>query len=246
MIYDCFIFNDEYDLLKIRFAELDIIPDLMHVVVQADKTFTGIPKNTDFIWGERVINIFVSDMPDNCDAWTRERFQRDAIMRGLKKCNDDDIIIISDADEIPFAKSVLEFTTDMNVAAFKMNKTGYWLNCIEGYQSWDRAKITTYGNLKKTSPDSIRNSGQDHYIENAGWHFSYVGGIEAINRKLNSFSHTEANTDELKQKLPYKIKTGQSLWGDDFWKIVPIDDSFPKYVQQRQHDSLKKLIHESI
>lgn len=247
MIFDCFLYNGELECLNIRMNELQDL-DVCHVIVQANKTFTGKDKDIlYFIHGKEDKDkyIYVTDMPEGDDCWEREKYQRNAIMRGLTDAKDDDLIIISDADEIVFAHSVLEYTPEMGVAAFVMNKTGYWLNCVEGYQSWKIAKILTYKMLKESSPDEVRNAGQETLIENAGWHYSYLGGVEGIKNKLESFSHQDANTNELKSKLSYKIETGQSLWSDkpdDLWQFVPIDSSFPKYIQEHQHDSLQHLI----
>lgn len=259
MIYDCFTYFNELELFIIRYNELMEIPNLVHVIVQSNKTFTNKPNPVTHFFEEsekrvggicvpdmsRFRIIYVEDMPEGEDNWARERHQRNAIMRGLTEAKDDDIVIISDADEITFAHSILKYKPEMQTTALVMNKTGYWLNCIEGYQSWKIAKILTYGILKQSSPDAVRNAGQESFIENAGWHFSYLGGTESIKRKLEGFSHQDANTNELKSKLDMKIFTGQSLWSDkpdDLWKFIPIDNSFPKFIVEEQNGFVKHLI----
>jgi hypothetical protein len=62
-----------------------------------------------------------------------------------------------------------------------------------------------------------------------------------MKEKLNSFSHQECNTPELRGKIEEKYKTGQSLWGDDYWEIVPINETFPIYIQQNK-EQLRHLI----
>jgi beta-1,4-mannosyl-glycoprotein beta-1,4-N-acetylglucosaminyltransferase len=243
MLFDCFLYNGEKECLDIRIAELAEL-DVLHLAVQANKTFTNQHKVVYDISKGNVVDLVVTDMPDGDDPWARERHQRNSIMRGLSRMNiaDSDFVIISDADEIPKAEAIKKYHSGMAVTALVMDKFGYWLNCVEGFQSWKIAKILTYGKLKESSSDLIRNSGQENYIENAGHHFSYLGSKETILNKLASFSHTECNTDELRSQIEYKRETGQSLWGNDFWKIVPIDSTFPKYVQDHQHDTLKHLI----
>ncbi len=106
-IYDCFTFYNELDLLEIRLHELSEKVDYF-VIVEADKTFTGIQK--EFLI-EKNINrykkfknqiIYIKlNLPKFNSAWEAEYFQRNAIIKGLKNCKDEDIIMISDVDEIP-------------------------------------------------------------------------------------------------------------------------------------------------
>ena len=248
MIWDSFTYNGETDLLNIRMAELSEM-DATHIAVEGSVTFTNKPKPYFHQERERFAHFWVDDMPDGNNPWEREKFQRNKILELLKfMCaGDDDLVIISDADEVPNIQAVRAYRPEMGIAALVQNKYGYWLNCEEGHQSWARAKIMTYAILKQSTPDVIRNAGQDTLIHNGGWHWSYLGGVDAIMKKLDSFSHQEVNTPTLNNRevLEHKLATGQSLWSnkdDDLWRFVPIDASFPRYVQEHQHDSLKHLI----
>ena len=70
----------------------------------------------------------VEDMPDGDNPYLRENFQRNAIKRGIKKASDDDLIIISDLDEIPNPKTIHEFDIKKRYAVFKQNHYYYKLN----------------------------------------------------------------------------------------------------------------------
>ena len=106
MIYDCFTFFNELDLLEIRLNILYEKVDFF-VIVEANKTHTGKDKpfyvQESFArferFKEKIKYIQVTDMPSG-NAWTLENFQRNCIMRGLDKLADDDIVAISDLDEI--------------------------------------------------------------------------------------------------------------------------------------------------
>ena len=116
-IYDCFTFFNELDLLEIRLNELNNSVDYF-VIVEATRTQTGIPKKLYFSenkeryksFNKKIIHIIVNDMPDitKNSSWVLENYQRNQIMRGLVKCNDNDIIFISDLDEIPNKKDFPE------------------------------------------------------------------------------------------------------------------------------------------
>ena len=248
MVFDCFTFCSEFELLEISVKELEPL-NPTHVLVQANKTFTNKPKpiynlGDDF---PSVLCVNVEDMPEGGDPWTREKHQRNSIMRGLSqlKVDDNDFVIIRDIDEIPSCEAIKKYKPEMGTTALVMDKMGYWLNCREGKQSWKIAKILTYGKLKQSTPDLIRNSGQDNEIPNAGFHFSWLGDSDRLIKKLESFSHTECNTPKLnnKETLRYKRATGQSLWGEDFWEFVKIDESFPAEIRNNQQ-KYKHLIRE--
>ena len=127
MLYDCFTFFNELDILEIRLNEMDSVVDRF-VLVEARKTFQGADKPLYFEENKLRYSPFldkiehiVIDFPDNNDryrqaksaAWAREYFQRDQIARGLKSAGANDLILVSDVDEIvkasclDYAKSTL-------------------------------------------------------------------------------------------------------------------------------------------
>ena len=106
-VYDCFPFFRELDILEIRLRELWDLTDKF-VLVESRKTHSGRDKPLFFAehrerfapFTDKIIHV-VADAPDKFAIWQRERFQRDAIERGLIDANPDDLIIVSDVDEIP-------------------------------------------------------------------------------------------------------------------------------------------------
>lgn len=232
MIFDCFIFNNELDLLEIRMHELKDF-EVTHVIVQANKTFTG--KDREFITFNhpRIRDVRVTDMPNGDDPWVRERFQRNAILRGLGDAKDDDIVIISDGDEIPSAKAITEFNDKhYNFASMAMSMSLYFFNCMAPAH-WDCARIMKYSFLRNKFPEEIRHFGFDNSVV-GGWHLTYMGGADAIRKKLESFSHQEINSKELLDNLERKISVGESPWDGDRLVFVHLDDSFPKFVVENQ------------
>lgn len=108
MVYDCFQFYNEIDILKIR---LNVLKDVVDKVVLSESTTTFSGKEKPLYFEEnkelfkefedKIIHIIVDDTPMDCDAFTRDSHQKCAVMRGLKDAKEDDIIIFSDVDEIP-------------------------------------------------------------------------------------------------------------------------------------------------
>jgi hypothetical protein len=200
MIVDCFTFFNELDMLEYR---LNVIPADKFVLVEATKTFSGNPKELFYEknkarfskWADKIVHVIV-DFPESGDAWARERFQRNAIDRGLKQLqlSDSDTIIISDVDEIPnpsvFSRSYVE------LHALHQDAYYYNLTCIVK-KCWLLPRIMnwkTYLNID--SPQKCRTTLKYSILENGGWHLSYFGDTDFIKTKLVSFSHTEYSGDQ--------------------------------------------------
>ena len=117
MIYDCFSFFNEFDILDIRLHELNDIVDRF-VLVEAPRTYRGEKKPLYFAENkeryseflEKIIHVVVDDLPTpiNGDRWPPQIFQRRQLIRGLSSCSMDDIVIFSDLDEIPEASVIKE------------------------------------------------------------------------------------------------------------------------------------------
>jgi beta-1,4-mannosyl-glycoprotein beta-1,4-N-acetylglucosaminyltransferase len=121
MIYDCFTFFNELELLELRLHELAGVVDKF-VLVEATRTHTN-KKSKPLHYREnrarfaefhdKIIHIIVDDLPVSKDAWVPENFQRNCIARGLTNCRPDDIVMVSDLDEIPRAAVVEKVCREM-------------------------------------------------------------------------------------------------------------------------------------
>ena len=89
MIYDCFQFFNELDLLKLRLNILSPVVDKF-VISEATETFSGLPKplyyeeNKEMFaeFNDRIIHVVVSDTPTG-DTHTRDTYQKNGGTRGL-------------------------------------------------------------------------------------------------------------------------------------------------------------------
>jgi hypothetical protein len=261
MIYDCFIFFNELDLLEMRLKILDGYVDKF-VLVEAATTFSGKPK--PFHFGEnkrrfypyidKVIHISLEDVPKSQNSWAIERFQRNKISQGLVKCSPDDIILISDVDEIPNPDVIKRYVPGSGINVLVQSLYYYYLNyrCAtvgnglipwrkpNRWVSWSLAKICQFKDIK-SDIETMRTSRRYKYnmmyprIMNGGWHFAYMGGIERIIEKLESFSHKEYDTDYFKDssRIAKAIEENRDLYDRNYQYIkVPIDENYPKYIRE--------------
>ena len=140
------------------------------------------------------------------NALKRENLQRDTILNGLKDADSNDWIIVSDLDEIPDLTK-LNFNNIKNKIIFFKQKVFYYkLNLELKTLRWIGTKACRKKHLK--SPQWLRNIKDKIYpkwridilfsekkyndiffIENGGWHFSFVKKPEDIEKKLRSYLH---------------------------------------------------------
>jgi beta-1,4-mannosyl-glycoprotein beta-1,4-N-acetylglucosaminyltransferase len=215
-IIDCFIFYNEMELLAYRLNILNDVVDYF-ILVESTHTFIGKEKKLFFNenkhlfekFNEKIIHIIVDDFPykyPNIDIsksqqWINENFQRDQIKRGLDKLdlNDEDIITITDLDEILDPNTLLkiknnEITVDINI--LKMDFYYYNLN-TKLQEEWHNAKILSFQKFNELSIScsTIRFYNNCKIIDNGGWHLSYFGDSKFIKNKIEQFSHQEYNND---------------------------------------------------
>ena len=114
MVYDCFPFFNELDILELRLNILDPYVDRF-IIEESTMTFSGEPKELVFEKNRdrfarflpKITPVVVTDTPVNAVTHERDYFQKNRLAEGLKDASETDVIIFGDADEIP-SPSVLE------------------------------------------------------------------------------------------------------------------------------------------
>lgn len=290
MIYDCFLYYDEDMLLDIRLNTLAGVVDRF-VIVESTHTFTGKKRQLHFDinkygpFKDKIIYVVHDETPlmkasdggdqhqDGLvvDAWANEAAQRNAIMQGLKSAKDDDLILISDVDEI-FSPLVIGsinasklcttlyqnfynyqfnlqvFNTDNTPRKCKLPRATKYKNLVHFFGG----EPESFRNLKRTR--SVKNWSwlkwnwfklNNRIIENSGWHFSWVMTPERISEKMSTISHTEYDLPEFNnpEHIMKVIKNAEDIWGRDR-KLIRQElsaDSFPEYIVNNK-DKFREFI----
>lgn len=138
MVYDCFIFFNELDLLEIRLNTLKDVVDRF-VIVESENTFQGKPKPLYFeenkvrfkSFEDRIIHVVMRNVNgnDSLTEWQRESAQRNELLSIWKKCKPNDTIILSDADEIPNPDLIRKNASKPGVTVFQHRNFYHYLNC---------------------------------------------------------------------------------------------------------------------
>jgi beta-1,4-mannosyl-glycoprotein beta-1,4-N-acetylglucosaminyltransferase len=217
-IYDCFIFYDEFEMLDIRLHELDPVVDVF-VLAEATHDFKGRPKPLFFdmlksrydCFLPRIRHVIVDDCPiqtlidpslwrDECykENWDNEVYQRQCLLRALTDCSDDDLILVSDVDEIPRREILKDIPRDGERHGLELRNYHYNFNLVDlelprGGVGQDIGTITWGGMALPTGelahPQWIHQFEIPHKIPNAGWHFTWFGGEERARQKELWYSH---------------------------------------------------------
>jgi beta-1,4-mannosyl-glycoprotein beta-1,4-N-acetylglucosaminyltransferase len=230
MKYDCFYFFDEFDLLEIRLNVLDSVVDKF-VLIESTETFNGKQKSLVFQqnrdkfkkWEDKIIYHCVDDFPNDSDIlrksflspntgnkehwWIREFYQKESLIKPLSNiCFDDDIVFISDVDEI--WNPEIEIKMDDFVHRPKQIAYPFYLNnrSNQDFNAWTGTRYGKFKTLKKYGPNHFRTEREVSGIiqENGGWHFSWLGkksdkwndNHPDNNLRFNMVSYTKMIKDE--------------------------------------------------
>ena len=266
-IYDCFQFFNEEHIADLRFNILNEYVDTF-VITESTITHQGQNKKLNFDikkfskFKNKINYIVVDDTPKNIikphigGESLVEQHQRNSLIKGLANASDNDLVILSDVDEIPDLNKLKEFDKN-KYAVFSQKMFMYKLNLLNLRENnWHGSKICLKKNLK--SPQWLRNLKFKEYpfwridkvrnlqiIKNGGWHFAYLQSPENISKKIKSFAHGEFNnpsiTDE--EKIKFKIEKGYDILDRGFnLKKIELDSSFPEYILKNKKNLKKWLI----
>jgi len=228
-IYDCFMFFDEEMLLDLRLNIMDKYVDKF-VITEATYMHSGKPKKLSFDIGkfknfkDKIIYIVVNEQPKDLlkinsyddddtkqkkmtdNAKKREMYQINKATEGLKDASADDIILISDLDEIPNLENLNFEKINKKIFFFKQKMYYYKLNLLYESFDWYGSKACKKKHL--SSPENLRSSKNKSYsfwrldvlfskikhnsvyfVNNGGWHFSNIKSPEDLEIKMLNFLH---------------------------------------------------------
>jgi len=141
--------------------------------------------------------------------WCRDFLHRDFVKIGMDICNDDDIIIFSDLDEIPNPNKLV---FDGESYILNQKNMMYYINNENLTDKWYGTFITKFENIKNNSLGFLRKKRMNYkLITDAGWHMSFMGGIERIVKKLKSYSHQEFNNNFVLQNININLDKNKDI-----------------------------------
>ena len=222
------MYYDENVVLDIRLNYLDKFVDKF-VIVESQYAHNGEKRKLLFNinnfkkFSKKIIYIILRKEPNDLikinkndfsdknpvkvlNAVKRENFQRNFILKGLKSAEKNDIIIISDIDEIPKLDKFNFKIVSNKIYFFEQKYFYYKLNLFDPKKNWYGSRLCRFDNL--LSPQWLRNLKTKNYpfwrldvifnekkyfnnifIKDGGWHFSYLKKPIDIKKKLKTYLH---------------------------------------------------------
>lgn len=270
MVYDCISFFNEIDILKLRLHILDPIVDRF-IIEEATVTFSGEPKELCFeknkeLFQEflpKITYIVVDDSPVDTTTHLRDKFQKNALEKGLADATDEDVILLSDVDEIPnpkvLKKLIAEFDPEkiyhlaqrMFYCFLNMEEMSGNLLSITGEfpgverRMWLGTKVFSKKNIPSSGIIQLREASVTAAnavrVADGGWHFGYMGSrheddvAKRIGDKVVAAAHQEYNTQDILAEAKYRLMLGEDMFGRDArFARVEMDDTYPEYLLQHK------------
>jgi len=239
-IYDCFMYFDEDLLLDLRLNTLNKYISKF-VITEATYTHSGSKKKLNFDinkfkkFKDKIEYIVVNEQPPNIletnvndtlekkgeklilNGYARDNYQRNRLAEGISEASDNDIVIVSDLDEIPNLKNLNFDKINNKIIQFRQKMFYYKLNLYYPDFEWFGSKACRKKNL--LSPQWLRNIKSKKYskfridlifnkkkynnifyVLDGGWHFTCIRTPEELEYKLLNFAHHyEFETSGLKK-----------------------------------------------
>ncbi len=249
MIYDSTMFFIRNDLFDLRYEELKDVVDKI-IVVESAITFSGAFKGQKFNFNkyknnDKILYYYIDDINLLSKLLEENRgleiYQRNFITN-LISFKSDDILIISDLDEILHRDSIdkiIKLLSNEDFIGITLPMYYYYLNGFKGM--WNAVCALKCNLLNEDSPNTFRwrSAGvsgylprPNHYILK-GCHFSYLGSSEYISKKIKNLSERSLSIEKLYNidYIKQRVENNLDLF-DQNSKIIltPINESYPKVI----------------
>ena len=257
-IYDCFQYFNEDHILDLRFNILNEKVDYF-VISESTKTHQGKEKKLNFNLSnfnkfKHKIKYIVADYEGEKKFVNHsggeslvDQHQRNSLSKGFINANDNDLIILSDSDEIPDVTKLNQVKKNSKLIAFSQMMFMYKINLQNLNESnWIGSKMALkknfptpqkLRNLKFTNHPFWRFDKISQQVINGGWHFSFLQKPSDIAKKIKSFSHGEFHQNQFidEKKIKEKIANNEDVFGRGFeLKKININESYPSFIRENK------------
>ena len=247
-IFDCTTFYSEDLMMDVRF---NVLNEYVHkfIVVESKYSHSGKPKKLNFDinnykkFKDKIIYLVIENEPEGIKSFKNDdlsssikrmnslkriELSYDYMLHGIKEATEDDMIILSDNDEIPNLDSNQFKSSKMDIIIFKQLFFYYKFNLLYDRMYWFGSKACKKKKLKSFSwlrnlknkkypfwrIDSLFSKTKETNLEiinDGGWHFTNVKSAEDLYEKLinyghhNEFEDAGYSLDDIKYQISKKI-----------------------------------------
>lgn len=251
MIFDCFTFFNELDLLELRLEILSPYVDKF-ILVESKQTFSGNDKPLYYQenkerfakWNDKIVHIVAPNMEIKELAFERHWLCYELIEQKLIEYNfrlhftneQEDIAFCSDLDEI-WNPNILNKIDDQIHSLAQLNYS-YYLN-MRSSEQWVGTLMSKVKNIYVGYNKNYRTV-KPNILPNGGWHFTNMGGLEQLTKKIEAYDHTEVNIPWVKDGLKDRMEQGYDYLGRtaDYqgrpFSFYLEEDNWPQYLKDNK------------
>ena len=210
-LFDCFLYNNEEELLSTR---LQLMSRVVHkfVIACSRRTITGATKPEAFpahlvtaLGLNDKVDVIELDELEGSNPMEREAFSRNTLTRGLRNTDPGDLVMISDVDEIvrPATAAGLADSLGDGRLALGLDYYNFKFNyqLVHGEMAvWPGPVVCRMRNYP--SAQELRDwrlpalDDEKSYVEDAGWHFSFLTARDDVRAKLGNYGHRENDVQD--------------------------------------------------
>lgn len=171
------------------------------------------------------------------NQWNRDFFHRECVLRGIVDCQDDDVIILSDLDEIPDVKILETLIPNIQHGNFYHllgSMYQYYVN-VKKHETWFGSKVAKYSFIKNTESNYMRiHKELGIKIPDACRHFTFLGGAERIVTKIRSYGHQELNRPEILAAIESNVNSNRDIfYRPDSYFDVDFESEFSEDIKEQ-------------
>ena len=175
--------------------------------------------------------------------WCRDYLHKELVMLGMDVCEDDDIIIFGDLDEIPNPEK-LKF--DGGKYLVNQKNMMYYINTENISERWCGTYICKFSDIMDNSCMFTREKRfMFEIVENAGWHLSFMGGSDRIIQKIQSYGHQEYNNSSVLSQVSQKMAMNSDILNRGIQILnINLSEYYPAKILDLVSEKFNYLINE--
>ena len=248
-VIDCFTYNGEADILELRLNILYPHVDVF-LIGEAPITFSGQPKPLYFEQQKERFAPFMDkimywvveeyyqpwllglmqkeyDLMNTNQPFLMAFYQKESLNIPLLNFDENDTVYYGDVDEIWTPQELQSEPHKLEQLSYSM-----YLN-NRTTEPWKGTAIARRKDYTNTGIGHIRQK-TNKFLPNGGHHFSNMGGLEELRRKINSYDHQEINTQEIHDKLEERHKAGTDFLGRPQFKNWIDESDLPQHIKDNK------------
>ena len=240
MVVETFLFYNELDLLELKLEYTTSVDRFL--ILEFPTSNSRMPRRMHFEenkerfkkYGDRVVHRIIYENCTGLGLGLYHARRQFLVSEAKTLFSDDDVMIFSDPDVILRPECISKIQPHLNNQLLSSWRS-YYLNGFWGDGMYPFTSATRLGNIE--TMESYYPKPSEVSIQNCGWHFSKLGGVQGIIDNVTGYPHADLDREDLKnpEAIADRIKNGITWDGRTDYRIYYrpfIPEDYPAYVSE--------------